>query len=251
MTDQSPLHRDTRRAGSFGAVAQRYDSHRPRYPEAMIAGLVEGRGVRVLDVGAGTGIASRQMLDAGAEVLAVEPDSQMARLAADKGIEVEVSPFESWDPAGRTFDLVVFAQSFHWVEPTSALTKVAALLRSGGRVAMLWNRIASVRPSREEFDAAYAGLLDDWRRPSVGVEDADRIGPLLAGAGFSAERRRFVERLHYATADWVDLVTTYSNVLTLDPDAQAVLRRRLANVIGDAGVDARNDALAVVGTLRD
>jgi hypothetical protein len=85
----------------------------------------------------------------------------------------------------------------------------------------------------------------------VGVEDADRIGPLLAGAGFTAERRQFVERLHYATADWVDLVTTYSNVLTLDPDAQALLRRRLADVIGDAGVDARNDALAVVGTLRD
>jgi hypothetical protein len=40
-------------------------------------------------------------------------------------------------------------------------------------------------------------------------------------------------------------------VLTLDPDSQALLRRRLADVIGDAGVDARNDALAVVGTLRD
>lgn len=58
MTDQAPLHRDTRRAGSSGAAAQRYDSHRPRYPEAMIAGLVDRRGARVLDVGAGTGIAS-------------------------------------------------------------------------------------------------------------------------------------------------------------------------------------------------
>jgi hypothetical protein len=45
-------------------------------------------------------------------------------------------------------------------------------------------------------------------------------------------------------------VTTYSNVLTLAPDAQAELRRRLAAVIGAAGVEARNDALAVVGTLR-
>jgi SAM-dependent methyltransferase len=189
-------------------------------------------------------------MDAGAEVLAVEPDPQMARFAADKGIAVEVSSFESWEPGGRTFDLVVFAQSFHWVEPRSALSKVATLLHPGGRVAMLWNRIASVRPTREQFDVAYAGLLDDWRRPSVGVEAADRIGPMLADAGFTGERRQFAERLHYATAAWVDLVTTYSNVLTLEPDAQALLRRRLADVIGEAGVDARNDALAVVGKLR-
>jgi SAM-dependent methyltransferase len=204
----------------------------------------------VLDVGAGTGIASMQLRDAGAEVVAVEPDSHMAHVAERKGIRVEVAMFEQWDPAGRTFDLVVFAQSFHWVEPVSALPKVAGLLNPGGRAALLWNRITPITPSRAQLDAAYAGLLDEWQRPSVDVEGGDQLAALLDEAGFTSVHRRYDEQLHYRTEDWVDMVTTYSNVLTLEPAAQAELRARLKRCIGDAGVRASNDALAVVCELR-
>jgi SAM-dependent methyltransferase len=120
MAERSPAHTDRCRAGAFGSAAEEYDRHRPRYPAALIAGLVADD-ARVLDVGAGTGIASAQLVGAGAEVLAVEPDSRMARVAAGKGIHVEQATFEDWQPAGRSFDLVVFAQSFHWVQPRVAL----------------------------------------------------------------------------------------------------------------------------------
>jgi ubiquinone/menaquinone biosynthesis C-methylase UbiE len=243
-----PVHRDRRRAESFGAVAERYDRFRPRYPDALIAELVERQGLRVLDVGAGTGIASVQLQAAGAEVLAVEPDPHMADVAAGKGLDVEVATFEQWDPGGRTFELVVFAQSFHWVEPRTALHRVAGLLSPGGRLALLWNRITSEVPTREQFDAAYAGLLDQWQRPSVDVEGTDDLAGLLDEAGFDGVHRRYGERLHYRTDDWVDMVTTYSNVLTLEPDAQAELRVRLEQCIGPGGVDATNDALAIVCT---
>jgi SAM-dependent methyltransferase len=76
-------------------------------------------------------------------VLAVEPDERMARLAAAKGIRVEQASFEEWRPADREFDLVVFAQSFHWVDPRLALQKVAAILRKGG----LGSRAGSARPA--------------------------------------------------------------------------------------------------------
>ena len=249
MTEGAPVHRDRRRAEAFGSAADRYDEFRPRYPEALIADLVERAGVRALDVGAGTGIASQQLRKAGAEVLAVEPDSQMAGIAADKGLPVEVATFEGWEPAGRTFDLVVFAQSFHWVEPLSALRKVVALLAPGGRLALVWNRITPVAPDRRQLDRAYAGILDEWQRPSVGVE-GDELAPLLSDAGLTSERRHYVESLHYPTAEWVNMVTTYSNVLTLAPTDQDALRARLERCIGDTGVDATNDALAVVCTPR-
>jgi 2-polyprenyl-3-methyl-5-hydroxy-6-metoxy-1,4-benzoquinol methylase len=87
----------------------------------------------VLDVGAGTGIASIQLAKAGAQVLAVEPDARMAAVARGKGVHLEESTFEDWQPDGRTFDLVVFAQSFHWVEPCAALEKVSQILAAGGR----------------------------------------------------------------------------------------------------------------------
>lgn len=249
MTDPSSIHLDRRRARSFGSAAQRYDAHRPHYPAALIAGLVAPT-ERALDVGAGTGIASVQLAEAGADVLAVEPDAAMAAVAAGKGVAVEIGTFESWEPRGRTFDAVVFAQSFHWVEPEAALAKVGTVLAPGGRLALLWNRIVPVTPDRDRLNDAYVGILDEWRRPSIDVEAADGLDPLLAARGMVGERRTVSEPLHYSTAEWIDLVTTYSNVLTLAPAEQHELRTRLADCIGHHGVDATNDALAVVCTRR-
>lgn len=245
MSDQTPLHQDRLRASSFGAVAARYDRHRPRYPSALIADLVERPGIRVLDVGAGTGIATAQLRDAGADVLAVEPDPQMAEVAAAKGLAVEVATFEDWDPRGRTFELVVFAQSFHWIDPVAGLAMVRALLAPDGRLALLWNRIVAVLPDPEELGRAYVGLLENPRRPSSDIEGAD-LDALLTAAGLTVERRRYVEHPRYSCADWVDMVTTYSNVLGLPAEDQEQLRTRLTAIIGDAGVEAANDALAVV-----
>ena len=246
MPEQSPVHTDRRRAESFGAAADQYDRHRPRYPSPLVAGLIDRHGVQVLDVGAGTGIAATQFAEAGAHVLAVEPDERMARVAAAKGIPVEQATFEDWRPADRQFDLVVFAQSFHWVDPRPALQKIAAILRPGGRLALLANRIVPTAPTQQDLDEINADYLDVTTTSIVNAED--EVTALVEECGFSVERRTCVEQIHYAGEDYLDLVSTYSNRLLLDPTAQAELRSRLARRIGTAGVDARNDALAVVCT---
>jgi SAM-dependent methyltransferase len=243
---ERPAHTDRRRAESFGVAAEEYDRHRPRYPRPLIAGLVTRSGLRVLDVGAGTGIAATQLADAGADVLAVEPDERMARVAAAKGIRVDQATFEEWQPAGRTFDLVVFAQSFHWVHPQKALQKVAAILGQGGRLALLANRIIPTAPTQQELDKINADYFDVTARSIVNAEE--ELAAMLEERGFAVERRRCVEQLHYTTEEYLNLVSTYSNRLLLDPSAREELRSRLAQRIGPAGVDAQNDALAIVCT---
>src|SRR5690349_25138762 len=126
------LHADRTRAESFGAASDEYDRYRPRYPEALIAEL-DPRGVTTLDVGAGTGISSVQLMQAGATVLAVEPDPRMASIADGQGGSTDITTFEDWQPAARTVDVVVFAQSFHWVQPRPALATVRSILNAGGR----------------------------------------------------------------------------------------------------------------------
>lgn len=242
------MYADRRRAEVFGAAADLYDRYRPRYPQTLIAALVVGRGMRALDVGAGTGIASAQLMEAGAEVLAVEPDPRMAALAAEKGVRVEQSTFEDWQPTGRTFDLVVFAQSFHWMQPQRSLAKVASILAPGGRLALLSNRIIPTSPSRQDFDEIYAGLLDVSDRRVVDAVHDDGLTDMLEGCGFTVERRHVTETVHYTTDDWVNQVLTFSNVLTLEPRVQAELRGRLEKRIGAKGVDARKDGVAVVCT---
>ncbi|OBJ54298.1 bifunctional 2-polyprenyl-6-hydroxyphenol methylase/3-demethylubiquinol 3-O-methyltransferase UbiG [Mycobacterium sp. 1423905.2] len=243
-SDDAAVHTDRRRASSFGVAAEAYDRYRPRYPDALITDLVAAQGATVLDVGAGTGIASEQLSAAGAEVLAVEPDDRMASVAADKGIAVERSDFEHWEPAGRTFDMVVFAQSFHWVEPRSALRKIGRLLRPNGRLALVWNRIIPITPSQAELDEGYAAFLDTTARPSVHAED--ELTGVIEASGFRTQRRTYATRQHYSADQWLNMVFTYSNHLLLPADAQARLRADLYLRIGPSGVSAENDALAIV-----
>ena len=55
------------------------------------------------------------------------------------GFEVDVAPFEEWDPAGRSFDAVVAGQAWHWVDPAKGAAQAAAVLRPGGLLALFWN----------------------------------------------------------------------------------------------------------------
>src|SRR4051794_22160870 len=102
---QQEPHRHRQIAESFGVDAERYDRTRPSYPEALVNRIVTASpGSQVLDVGCGTGIEARQFQAAGCTVLGVDPDERMAAFARRTGVDVEVSTFEGWDPAGRTFD---------------------------------------------------------------------------------------------------------------------------------------------------
>jgi SAM-dependent methyltransferase len=232
------------RANSFGGAARSYDAHRPRYPDKMIDDLLALGGRRVLDIGAGTGIASQQLAERGADVLAVEPDARMAAIAQEKGIATEIDTFERWEPAGRTFDLVVFAASFHWVNPAVALPKVRAVLRDGGNLALLWNRLIPTRPTREEFDAINSDYMDTDTRPMDG--NPDDLVAVLTAAGYTATQHTYPCSVHYSRQKWVDLVFTHSNHLTLAPDKAAELRTRLADRIGSDGVAVSEEALAIL-----
>src|ERR1041384_5697668 len=122
--------RERRAAESFGVDAARYDRTRPRYPAELIDRLAAPE---VLDVGIGTGIVARALRAAGAHVTGVEPDPRMAAFARDGGFEVEVPTFEQWEPEGRSFDVVVAGQTWHWVDPHAGAAKAASVLRPGGR----------------------------------------------------------------------------------------------------------------------
>ncbi len=249
MPDTQHPYLDRRRAESFGSVAENYDRFRPRYPCGLITGLVVREGLRVLDVGAGTGIASAQLTAAGAEVLAVEPDPRMVEIAAGKGISVEQAQFEDWDPRGRRFDLVVFAQSFHWMRPRESLRKVAALLSPDARLALLSNRITPTAPPRQSLDDIYAGF-DMPHGPPIDATRTTELHTLLDECGYTTEEREEVEELHYTTDDWLGMVFTYSNHLSLEPESRTLLRSQLGAHLGTAGLTARNDALAIICALR-
>ncbi|MFD4231208.1 class I SAM-dependent methyltransferase [Streptomyces sp. NPDC058545] len=128
MTDDPQMRPNRHDLGrAFNEVSELYDRVRPGYPDELFAdlGSITGMDERssVLEVGCGTGQATRSLAALGCSVTAVEPGTDMAalarrRIASFRNVEVETSTFEEWHDRGRRFDVLVAASSWHWVDPS-------------------------------------------------------------------------------------------------------------------------------------
>jgi SAM-dependent methyltransferase len=235
------LHQARGMAESFGVDAQRYDRARPAYPDALIAQIVVGSpGLDVLDVGCGTGIAARQFQAAGCNVLGVEPDTRMADFARWRGLPVEVSTFESWQPAGRTFDAVIAAQSWHWVDPTAGPVKAAQVLRRNGRLAIFGHVFEPPTEVAEPFAAAYRRVTPDSllssqpaRRPLELYQAgyAKIVEQIRKSGRFDEpEQWRFDWAQAYTRQQWLELLPTTGGLTSLHADQIA----EILDVVGAA-----------------
>jgi SAM-dependent methyltransferase len=170
-------NRDRRAFGRvFNEVPELYDRVRPAYPDELFTDLVAVTGIdemsAVLEVGCGTGQATRSLAKLGCSVTAVEPGAELAALARRKlgtfgNVEVETSMFEEWDDCGRRFEVVVAASSWHWVDPSVGWRRAHEVLRPGGWVALLGNVVVR-RPGEPEV---YAETADLHQRYSPGNPD--------------------------------------------------------------------------------
>jgi ubiquinone/menaquinone biosynthesis C-methylase UbiE len=155
-----------------------YVRYRPGYPRGVVDLLVErcglGQGRAVADVGSGTGIFSRLLLDAGARVYAVEPNAPM-RAAAEKALgdsarfhSVPGSAEATTLPAASV-ELATAAQAFHWFDATKARAELARILKPGGFVALVWNQRKD-----SPFNDDYERMLADFAPEYANVNEKDR-----------------------------------------------------------------------------
>lgn len=233
-------------AESFGADAQRYDQARPSYPEALVARIVAGSpGVDVLDVGCGTGIAARQFQAVGCAVLGVEPDARMADFARARGLRIEVADFEAWQSVGRTFDAVIAAQSWHWVDPVVGAVKAAHVLRPGGRLAIFGHVYEPPAEVAEPFAAAYRRVAPDSplngqpaRRPldlyqAAYAKFGDKIRETEQFD--EPEQWRFDWEQSYTRDQWLGLLPTTGGLTQLRPDQLAEVLDAVGGAIDSLG----------------
>jgi SAM-dependent methyltransferase len=143
-----------------------YDRVRPAYSDELIADLVAITGIHdrssILEVGCGTGQATRSLAPLGCPIVAIEPGDGMAalarrRLAGFPNVTVEISTFEEWDPRGRRFDALVAASSWHWIDPSIGWRRAHEVLRPGAWMAVLGHVVVR-RPDEPEMYAATADL---------------------------------------------------------------------------------------------
>ncbi|HQU25632.1 MAG TPA: class I SAM-dependent methyltransferase [Acidimicrobiales bacterium] len=241
------LHEDRGRAESFGGAAERYDRSRPDYPAALFDAVLgdDAGALRVLDVGCGTGIAARQMVARGARVLGIEVDARMAEVARARGTEVEVTPFEEWDPRDRRFDRVTAAQAWHWVDPVRGADVAATALEVGGRLCVWWN-VAQAPPAlRALVNPVYARLAAEAHAFSVLLGSTARQTPFGVEAAtaaletsphFSAPAvTTLAWSRRYTRDEWLDQLPTHSDHARLSPEVLGHLLDAVGEAIDSLG----------------
>jgi SAM-dependent methyltransferase len=240
----------------FGEIAELYEARRPSYPEALIDDLVvwASHGVdspAALEVGAGTGKATRLMAARGVAVTAIEPSAEMAAVArrlavSTRGlVEPIESDFEHADLGGRRFPLIFAGQAWHWVTVPRGYELARAALVDGGRLAPFWNRPVWGRSDlRTALDEIYATYVpEDIGRgpyhPSVEqssseyeqwaeqIEEVDGLG--------DPEVRRYDWSIDYTAAEYAGLVATHSETRLLDEETRTRFLAGLRQVIEDHG----------------
>ncbi|MBS0275969.1 MAG: class I SAM-dependent methyltransferase [Proteobacteria bacterium] len=238
---------------AFGADAANYDSARPEYPAQVYAILRERCGLKAgtqaFEIGPGTGLATRRLLEAGAAVTAIEPDmrlvTKLRENAGDPPLRIVNATFETAALQQGAFDLGVSATAFHWMDQQAALAKVATLLKPGGWWAAWWNVFGD--PERDDpFHDATAHLFQASASPSYSplfkhpfaLRSEGRIADLQSAGSF--------EEIGFDLMHWTLVLTagqtralyaSFSNVTTLPENERIELLDGIQNIAAAAFKD--------------
>jgi SAM-dependent methyltransferase len=232
---------------AFGSDPANYHAARPLYPEATWEALRHRAslepGIAILEIGAGTGLATAPLLAHDpSRLVAVEPNARLAEFLrgsiADPRLEVLAQPFESAELSQNSFDLVASATAFHWLDAVPALERIHRLLRPGGAVALWWNVFGDpgrADPFHEATTHLFEGVAESpfftgAREPPYALHTAARLRD-LAYAGFAPDEPQFIEwQVSLDPVRLRALYATWSNVAALSAEKRERLLDSLADI---------------------
>jgi SAM-dependent methyltransferase len=231
------------RALSFGAVAENYERFRPGYPDEVADTVLAYAGRPVgtaLEIGAGTGKATRLFAERGIAVTATDPDEDMLvelRKHLPPNARTIRAAFEDLPPGGD-YGLVYAATSLHWTEPANRWPRVASMLAPGGVFASFGGRTLLTDPVLLDavHEARTPFLADDEvPSPDGTPPEQDMQWPgteLQASELFTDVRQTVVARRSTMTAqDYVGLLATISAYLELPPSTRQRVYSRILAVL--------------------
>jgi SAM-dependent methyltransferase len=246
----------------FDEDADLYDRTRPVAPGDVFDDLLRlstlRRGANVLEIGCGTGQATRPLAERGLRVVAVELGANLAARArqnlATLPVEVVTGAFEEWTPGDRdrAFDAVFSCNAFHWIDPDIRFIKAASLLAPGGRLILM----ATHWVVPDDADSFWHDIQDDYAavggdRVDPATKHPDRVtdfSDAIARSGVftNADRFRRLFDVTFSTDDYVGNLSTQSGIRDFDPAARTELLSRVRRRIDAVGGSVRATLLTTV-----
>lgn len=195
-------------------MAEAYERGRPGYPAAAAAWLTGDEPLTVLELGAGTGKLTEQLVALGHDVHATDPDEEMLAILRSNlpAVRTSVGGAEQIAAPDNSYDVVVGAQCFHWFDHDVALPEIRRVLKPRGRLSLVWN----VRDERIPWVKKLGRIIGTQE------QDYDPTEMLQSSLRFIVVEEHTFK--HWQAVDRrsiQDLVASRSNIATLDEDARA------------------------------
>jgi SAM-dependent methyltransferase len=224
----------------FDEVARSYDAVRIGYPAALFDDIFDYAGSpavqRALEIGCGSGQATKSVAPRGFSIVCVEPGPNLATLAQQnlagfRNVRVVRSSFEEWTLEPEPFDLVFSANAIHWVHRRARTRKTAKALRPGGILALF--RSIPLRDStvEREIDALMG-------RDAAGEEPSQlpRESEFRQSGYFEEFRKRRYEGVQVYDADsYVDLLFTLQRYHRIPPEVRSERLTKVRAIVRDRG----------------
>jgi SAM-dependent methyltransferase len=248
MCEMTSASERDRLRSTFESAADTYHVARPDYPTELFSDLVKCAGLRhgdtLLEIGCATGKATVPLASLGFRITCVELGPKLAAVARNnlsnfRDVSVETAAFEGWEARGRSFDLLLAANSWHWIDPEVRYLKAHAVLRSEGHLA-IWGAThvfpddgdPFFRELQEVYDEIGEGLPEHATQHRPGVLP-DLVEEIARTGLFRVVLVRHYDWEQVCTADeYIGLVSTFSNHIAMDPEKRDYLykeiRRRIA-----------------------
>ncbi len=213
---------------TFDEVPDLYEKARPLYPQDLFTELVKQTGIirdsNIVEIGPGTGQATRSLAKTGAHITAIELGPRLAGVARNeladyKNVAVITGAFEDWQPISTDVDLVFAATAFHWIDPEVRFIKSHQLLKKHGYLAVVHtNHVSDMhgdavyQASQPIYNKYYKGHQKESSLP-----DPSSIRPLLMdqklfeGVGFWT----YPLEISYNAREYAELFATFSSTIAL------------------------------------
>lgn len=214
---------------TFNKVAALYNKARPNYPVALFEKLIDIANLlpkaKLIEIGPGTGQATKPLADKGFEITAIELGKDLADVARHElknypNVTVMTGSFEDIDLPDYSFDLVYAATAFHWIKPEIRYAKSHKLLKPSGHLAIIHTNHVSdeqgdlfFKSSQPVYEKYY--VHDGKDKPTLpappDAQPTELDKKLFKMADFSC----FPMIIEYTAAEYVELLNTYSPTLAL------------------------------------
>jgi SAM-dependent methyltransferase len=235
---------DTSLRATFNEDAVRYERARPHYPTELFSDLIDITKLpdqaKLLEIGPGTGQATRPLAERGYYITGVELGHDLAKLgrhmlAQYPNVTITNGSFETTHFPDASFDLLYAATSFHWIKPEVKFTKAHQLLGPGGHLAVIHTEHVSDEQGDAFFHAthpiylAYTPKNNDTYKPPYNKD----LRPLKVDAALfePVAFKLYPIRLVYNAAEYTDLLATYSPVIALEDTTRQKFLDAIADVI--------------------